>query len=91
MNSRTILVNDRMQRRYAYVLSEPEGHHFDPGFRPELSPKQMLELGVFGGKYMKATPCADTARLYGWRPAMPQTPAPGPAALGIRQQKDLTG
>ena len=56
MNSRTILVNDRMQRRYAYVLSEPEGHHFDPGFRPELSPKQMLELGVFGGKYM--TDCA---------------------------------
>ncbi len=47
-----IIVNDLMQRDYRYVLTEHEGCNFDPGFRPELTPKEMLELGVFGGKYM---------------------------------------
>ncbi len=49
---RKIIVNDLMQRNYTYVLSEAEGSNFDPRFKPELSPKQMLTLGVFGGKYM---------------------------------------
>lgn len=47
-----ISVNDRMQKGYVYFLSEPEGKNFHPDFNPELTPKQMLELGVFGGKYM---------------------------------------
>jgi hypothetical protein len=41
-----------MQRGYAYVLTEAAGKNFARGFAPELSPKQMLALGVFGGKYM---------------------------------------
>lgn len=45
-------VNDRMQRNYCYPLSVPEGRDFHPDFEPELSPAQMLSLGVFGGKYM---------------------------------------
>jgi len=41
-----------MQTGYCYFLSEPVGIKFHPDFRPELTPKEMLELGVFGGKYM---------------------------------------
>lgn len=51
MNKR-VVVNDRMQRNYRYVRTAPAGRHFAPEFRPELTPKQMLALGVFGGKYM---------------------------------------
>ena len=45
-------VLDRMQRGYVYFRTEPKGRRFRPNFRPELTPKQMLALGVFGGKYM---------------------------------------
>jgi hypothetical protein len=47
-----VVVNDLMQQGYTYTLTEPEGKGFHPDFRPELTPMQMLELGVFGGKYM---------------------------------------
>ena len=46
-----------MQKDYRYELIEPVGKNFDPRFKPELTPKEMLELGVFGGKYM--TDCRD--------------------------------
>ena len=49
---RRVVVNDRMQERYVYYLTEPAGRHFAAGFQPQLTPKQMLRLGVFGGKYM---------------------------------------
>jgi hypothetical protein len=41
-----------MQRGYVYYRIEPMGRHFAPEFRPELTPKEMLRLGVFGGRYM---------------------------------------
>jgi hypothetical protein len=47
-----VVVNDTMQRGYAYWRTEPVGRNFAPGFAPELTPAQMLKLGVFGGKYM---------------------------------------
>ncbi len=49
---RTIIVDDLMQKEYRYPLTEPLGKNFDPEFKPDLTPKQMLTLGVFGGKYM---------------------------------------
>lgn len=47
-----IQVNDGMQKYYAYELTEPVGKNFHPEFTPELTPKEMLELGVFNGKYL---------------------------------------
>ena len=52
MKPRQITVNDRMQRGYTYELTEPVGRGFARGFLPELSPTELLALGVFGGKYM---------------------------------------
>jgi hypothetical protein len=54
--NKRVAVHDSMQRRYVYFLTEPAGRHFHPHFRPELTPKQLLRLGVFGGRYM--TDCA---------------------------------
>lgn len=51
-----IVVNDRMQQGYVYWLTEPTGRNFHADFKPDLTPKDMLEIGVFGGKYM--TDCA---------------------------------
>jgi len=49
---RKVVVFDKMQTGYIYYLTEPIGKNFHPDFKPELTPKEMLELGVFGGKYM---------------------------------------
>ena len=52
MNERWVEVSDLMQQNYAYPLTQSPGRNFHPDFKPELTPKEMLELGVFGGKYM---------------------------------------
>ncbi len=52
MPKKLVVVNDKMQKNYRYYLSEPMGKNFNPDFKPQLTPKQMLALGVFGGKYM---------------------------------------
>jgi hypothetical protein len=50
--TKLVAVNDKMQRGYRYALSAPAGRNFDPDFQPQLTPAEMLRLGVFGGKYM---------------------------------------
>jgi hypothetical protein len=57
MKRSIIVVSDLMQTGYRYELVMPVGSEFDPEFKPELTPRQMLELGVFGGKYM--TDCGE--------------------------------
>lgn len=50
---RNIIVNDKMQQGYTYELVAKIGEKFDTDFNPELTPKEMLALGVFGGVYMR--------------------------------------
>lgn len=48
---RSVTASDKFRKGYRYQLSEPVGKNFAPDFKPELSPKQMLALGIFGGTY----------------------------------------
>lgn len=47
-----IIVNDKMQTDYQYELTEPIGKGFALDFTPDLTPKQMLKMGVFEGHYL---------------------------------------
>lgn len=49
----TVVVHDTMQQGYTYERTEPIGKNFDPRFKPQLTPQEMLHLGVFGGIYMR--------------------------------------
>ena len=43
---KVVIVNDRMQRGYRYMLTAPAGRNFDPQFRPDLTPKaNFLQVG----------------------------------------------
>jgi hypothetical protein len=46
-----IAVDDRMQGGYRYTIAVRPGTGFADGFTPALSPKEMLQMGVFEGKY----------------------------------------
>ena len=49
---KAVVINDKMQKNYRYILCEPIGRNFDSEFKPQLKPKEMLMLEIFGGKYM---------------------------------------
>lgn len=57
MTKKEVIVNDKMQKNFSYFLTEKIGENFHEEFKPQLRPQDMLELGVFGGKYM--TDCID--------------------------------
>lgn len=50
---RTVLVDDRMQEGYRYECTAPVGIQFDPRFKPDFTPQEMLALGIFGGVYLR--------------------------------------
>lgn len=56
MRNVKVTFQDKMQTGF-YIRTEEEGANFDPEFKPELTPNDMLKLGVFGGKYL--TDCRD--------------------------------
>ena len=51
-----ITVNEDYQSGYQYSLVSPKGKNFGPDFKPQLTPGQMLKLGIFGGAYFNKPP-----------------------------------
>jgi hypothetical protein len=47
-----ITVYNKMEKTYTYTLQENPGSNFDTTFKPDLTPEEMLCLGVFEGKYL---------------------------------------
>lgn len=89
MNSRTeIVVNDRMQVGYHYLVYEPVGENFAEGFTPFYSPQKMLEMGVFEGRYMND--CTDEFPLE-WFLNAKTSSAPNPELnyFGIKSRQPL--
>ena len=51
LNDNIVDVNDKMQSGYRYRLEAPIGENFSAEFMPHYSPGEMLEMGIFEGKY----------------------------------------
>lgn len=90
MNPRWIEVEDLMQHGYDYVLTEPAGRNFHPDFRPELAPKQMLELGVFGGRYMTDCAAEFPADWFADARLCPERHDPGLNFFGVNASQPLS-
>ncbi len=85
-----VVVNDLMQQGCVYFLTEPIGRNFHPDFHPELTPKEMLELGVFGGKYM--TDCKEEFPVDWFINAKlcPERHDPGLSYFGVNASQPLS-
>ena len=84
-----VLVNDRMQPGHRYVRVPPMGADFDPAFTPDLTPADMLALGVFGGKYL--TDCRDEFPAIWFANARLASGGPDPSLnyFGVNASKPL--
>jgi len=88
--SKKVIVNDLMQKDYEYKLVAPKGKEFDPEFKPYLTPKEMLKIGVFGGKYM--TDCKDEfpADWYEYAKLCPKFHDPDLNFFGVNASQPLS-
>ena len=89
MAGREIIVNDSMQRGYRYQIEAPTGRRFDPGFTPELTPEEMLALGVFGGKYLTDCQAEFPAEWFARAKLSPGGYDPAVNFFGVRASKSL--
>ena len=88
-NNITVEVNDRMQSGYRYQLEAPVGENFSKNFTPHLSPREMLEMGIFEGKY-----CNDCTDEFpgSWFANAKTSDIPDPALnyFGIKSRQPLS-
>jgi hypothetical protein len=88
-NNITIEVNDKMQSGYSYQLEAPVGESFPENFTPHLSPGEMLEMGIFEGKY-----CNDCTDEFpdSWFANAKTSNIPDPALnyFGIKSRQSLS-
>ncbi len=88
-NNITVEVNDKMQSGYSYQLEAPVGESFPENFTPHLSPGEMLEMGIFEGKY-----CNDCTDEFpdSWFANAKTSNIPDPALnyFGIKSRQSLS-
>ena len=85
-----VIVRDKMQHGYVYERTEPMGKNFAPGFKPELTPAQMLSLGVFGGKYMTDCRAEFPADWFNGAKLSPDRKDPSLNFFGVDASKPLS-
>lgn len=90
MNRKLVVVNDKMQKRYRYFRTAPIGKKFDPEFKPELTPKQMLAMGIFAGKYMTDCRKEFPADWFNKAKLSPKKRDPGLNYFGVDASKPLS-
>lgn len=84
-----VTVNDRMQTDYHYELTAPTGKDFAGDFTPFFSPQEMLEMGVFEGKY--CNDCRDEFPASWFENAkISNTPDPDLNYFGIKSRQPLS-
>ena len=84
-----VVVNDKMQTGYVYFRTERPGRNFAPDFTPDLTPEQMLRLGVFGGKYMTDCRQEFPARWFTKAKLSPQRRDPTLNFFGVNASQPL--
>ncbi len=85
-----VFVNDKMQTGYSYDRIEPAGRNFQFDFRPELTPKQMLTMGVFGGKYLNDCRSEFPEEWFRTARLNPEGADPGLNYFGVRASQPLS-
>jgi hypothetical protein len=86
---RLVIVNDLMQQGYEYWLTKPVGENFHPDFQPDLTPKEMLEMGVFGGKYLTDSIAEFPADWFKYARLNPEKHDPQLNFFGVNASKPL--
>ena len=85
----TIEVKDRMQSCYSYELTAPTGERFDSEFQPFYSPRDMLQMGVFEGKYL--TDCRNEYPVDWFLEAkISEVPDPALNYFGVKSRQPLS-
>ena len=84
-----IEVNDRIQAGYSYRLDAPEGKAFPDGFTPHFTPAEMLELGIFEGKYCNDC-SAEFPRNWFTNARIADRPDPSLNHFGVKSRQPLS-
>ncbi|MGI9229478.1 MAG: hypothetical protein ACR2P9_06430 [Gammaproteobacteria bacterium] len=84
-----ITVNDAYQKSYVYTLAGNPGKNFYPDFTPYLTPQQMLEHGVFEGKYINDSRNEFPAEWY-VKARLSDVPDVGKNYFGVKSRQPLS-
>ena len=89
-----IVVRNKMEHDYSYVLEEAPGTNFDPEFKPHFSPGEILRLGAFEGKYLNDCltefPSEWFVDAIGLDKLRPQGPDPAINLFGVKSRLPLS-